>query len=159
MSRVLGVDPGLHGAYALACGIGPALAEPMPLAGKEIDFGELAKEWAGFSVDFAVIERVHSMPKQGVSSAFTFGFGCGGVHGVLRALRIPIHYVTPQAWKKVVLAGTQKDKDAAIAWARSAYPDVKLIRPGCRVAHDGMADALAIAAYGLWTFGNGRSAA
>jgi hypothetical protein len=41
-----------------------------------------------------------------------------------------------------VLAGTTKDKDAAIAYCRRAFPDVALVLPRCRVPHDGIADAV-----------------
>ncbi len=94
------------------------------------------------------IEKVHAMPKQGVSSTFKFGMGYGLVIGVCEALGIPYRLVTPQAWKKVVLAGTAKDKDAAVSFVRRAYPGVDLIPGKKRVPHDGIADAMCIAEFG-----------
>ena len=47
-----------------------------------------------------VIEDVHSMPKQGLSSTFAFGFASGLIEGVACALRIPVLRVLPTAWKK-----------------------------------------------------------
>jgi crossover junction endodeoxyribonuclease RuvC len=47
----------------------------------------------------AVIERVWSMPKQGVSSTFQFGVGFGSLLGVLQVMQIPIELVTPGNWK------------------------------------------------------------
>jgi hypothetical protein len=80
------------------------------------------------------------MPGQGVASSFTFGTGYRQIQGLLAGRGIPFELVTPQAWKKLVLAGTTKDKDAAIAYCRRAFPDVALVLPRCRVSHDGIAD-------------------
>jgi hypothetical protein len=65
---------------------------------------------------------------------------------------IPIELVTPQAWKKLILAGTPKDKDASIAYCRRAFPNVPLIPLRYRVPHDGIADSLCLLQYGLRTF-------
>ena len=74
--------------------------------------------------------------------------GYGILLGILGALKISTVRVTPQAWKKAILAGTKKDKDAAIEYVNMKYPDFELILPRCRKPHDGMADAICIAEYG-----------
>ena len=38
-------------------------------------------------------------------------------------------------------------KAASIAWATEHYPEVNLVLPRCRVAHDGLADAICIASW------------
>jgi crossover junction endodeoxyribonuclease RuvC len=63
----------------------------------------------------------------------------------------PLEYVRPQAWKKKVLAGTSKDKEAAIAFVRARFPGAPLTLPRCRTPHDGMADAVCIGYYGCLT--------
>ena len=120
----------------------------MPVAGKEIDghtIAALLREWQPSVV---YVEKVHSMPKQGVASTFKFGMGYGVIIGICDALGLPYRLVTPQAWKKQVLAGTTKDKDAAISFVRRAYPHVNLTPGAKRKPHDGMADALCIAEFG-----------
>lgn len=123
----------------------------MPLAGKEIDAGKLAFWLNELDVSHAFVEKVHSMPKQGVSSSFKFGQNYGTILGVLGAGRISTTLVTPQRWKKVVLTDVgDKDKAAAIAFCRRMYPTCQLLASDrCRKPHDGMADALCIATYGL----------
>lgn len=152
MTIHIGIDAGLKGALALLNGH-HAKVIPMPVSGGEIEGLAIAKflESALSMRDqnpIVWLEKVHSMPKQGVSSTFKFGKGYGTIIGVCQALRISLRFVTPQAWKQVVLAGTAKDKFAAIAYCDCTWPDVSLVPPGCRKQSDGAADALCIAKYG-----------
>jgi len=147
--RVVGIDPGLKGGLALIVSeAGQAFAEQMPIAGRSIDVAELALFLRGWGPDVVYIEKVGPMPKQGVVSTFTFGEGYGLVKGAIIALGYRLELVAPQTWKAQVLAGTKKDKEAAVDYCRRAYPSVRLVPEQCRVAHDGMADALCLAEYG-----------
>lgn len=148
---IVAIDPGLSGAIAILHQ-GKVTAQPMPLAGKTLDLVELATIIKQVSPSLAIIEKVHAMPGQGVTSMFTFGMGYGAIQGIVAALGIRLELISPQAWKKVVLAGTAKDKDAAIAYCRRAFPSVPLVLPRCRKPHDGIADALCILEYGRRTF-------
>lgn len=156
----LGFDPGLSGGCANidASGKLPPQAHIMPVSGDEIDARALGIWVWGHVMQhdsqvIACVERVGAMPKQGLSSTFKFGKGYGTILGVLGALGVRTELVTPQAWKKVVLAGTDHGKDAAIAWCRRAYPMVNLRRTErCSKDHDGMADALCIAEYARRTY-------
>ena len=150
----LGFDPGLSGGCAA---IDTATKEvtgfPMPISGGEVDARALGCWIYGLlvRVEFkciATVEKVHSMPKQGVASTFKFGLGYGKVLGILGAYAVRTELVTPQAWKKVVLAGTKGDKDAAIEWC-GRNTRVALIQTGCRTPHDGVADAICIAEFGV----------
>jgi crossover junction endodeoxyribonuclease RuvC len=151
--NIIAFDPGQKGGIAFSKD-GKVVARSMPLAGKVLDLATISTIIKKASPDIAVIEKVGSMPGQGVASTFTFGTGYGQLQGLLAGLGIPFELVTPQAWKKLVLAGTPKDKDAAIAYCRRVFPDVPLIMPGCRVAHDGIGDALCLMQYGLRSFGD-----
>jgi crossover junction endodeoxyribonuclease RuvC len=153
--NIIAFDPGLKGAIAIHQN-GQTTAQPMPLAGKVLDLATLADIIRTSSPALAVIEKVGAMPGQGVSSTFTFGCGYGQIQGILAGLGIPMELVTPQAWKKVILAGTGKDKDAAIAYCRRAFPDVPLVLPRCRIPHDGIADALCLMQFGLRQFTSGH---
>ena len=56
-----------------------------------------------------VLEKVHSMPGQGVASTFTFGQGFGWLEGIIAALGMPCIEVIPNKWMKCI--GTMpKDK-------------------------------------------------
>lgn len=154
----LGFDPGLSGGVASIDDEGRIEAHVMPVAGGELDPRALGA-WVWGAVlrhdcqAVACVEKVGAMPKQGLSSTFKFGKGYGTVLGVLGALGIRTELVTPQAWKRVVLAGTDHGKDAAVAWCARAYPGVNLMRtPRCTSPHDGIADAVCIAEYGRRAF-------
>ncbi len=150
---VVGIDPGLDGAVAV---IGPegveAAVTPTLAAGRggrrQYDAAAMARLLAGREVELAVIEAVGAMPGQGVASTFGFGVGYGLWLGVLAALQIPHQAVSPQAWNRVILAGTARDKAAAIAFASRRFPCVPLLAtPRSRVPHDGIADAMCLAEF------------
>ncbi len=142
------IDPGLSGGLAILKD-GEVTARPMPLGGKDLDLVLISQWLKDSSPGLVIVEKVHSMPGQGVASMFKFGQGYGAILGIAAALTIPTELVTPQAWKKVVLAGSAKDKDAAIDYCRRAFPQVSLLPvPRCRKPHDGLADALCLLEYG-----------
>jgi crossover junction endodeoxyribonuclease RuvC len=155
----LGIDPGLDGAVAAISGnpgdLPPwivALDTPTAKDGTKrrylvADMRQMLVKLLGGTNGaalcdaYAAIERVHSMPKQGVASSFTFGEGFGLWQGVLTGLGIPFDLVTPQRWKKTLLDGASKEKDASRIRAQQLFPtvDLKLKK------HHGRADALLIA--------------
>lgn len=87
----------------------------------------------------AVIERVHSMPRQGVASSFKFGQSYGFLRGLLTAFEIPFVEVTPQKWQKAMGCMTKGDKNVSKQRAGQLFPGVKFTHA--------FADAALIAAY------------
>jgi crossover junction endodeoxyribonuclease RuvC len=148
--RILGIDPGLSGAYVLLEDGAPIEWERMPtyMVGKNnrVNTAALASLLRFLYIDKAVIEQVGAMPNQGVTSMFTFGHAVGSVMGVLGALEIPVSSVTPQSWKKV--AGVNgKDKDEARSKALQLWPQWReLDKKG---AGQAFADAALIGRYGI----------
>lgn len=92
---------------------------------------------------FAFIERVHSMPKQGVSSSFKFGQSYGFLRGLIVGHGIPFEEVTPQRWQKEIGCLTKGDKNVSKAKAQQLFPAEKIVHAN--------ADALLIAEYGRRT--------
>ena len=89
------------------------------------------------------IERVHSMPKQGVASTFKFGTNYGIWRGILAAFEIPFYTVGVHQWQKGVIQKAQ-DKKPALAAASRLFPTAELYGPRGG-GKDGRADALLIA--------------
>jgi crossover junction endodeoxyribonuclease RuvC len=153
----IGVDPGKTGAVAIMSKESVWAVTVMPLMDKDVDWSALAawiRENTGGPKVIACIEKVHSMPEQGVKSVFAFGFVTGAVHGILAAMDIPRYLVTPQAWKKEILAGTPQDKKAAIDYCTRVYSYVSLkATPRSTTPHTGIADAICLAEYGMRHYG------
>jgi hypothetical protein len=92
---------------------------------------------------FALLEKVHSMPRQGVRSTFAFGKNYGFVTGLLTAFRIPLTLMTPQEWQKKIKQSNKKMKGPELkkflkGIAQRLYPE------GITITND-VADALLIA--------------
>jgi len=154
---IIGIDPGKTGGIAYISPTGSSGAIPMPVMGKDINGHEIAAQLKAILPDVVFLEKAQAMSKngkQGVTGMFSYGKGFGIIIGACEALGIPYRLVTPQAWKKAVLAGTAKDKDAAIAFVRRAYPNIDLTPGRKRVPHDGMADAVCLAEYGRQLMGS-----
>lgn len=108
----IAIDPGKTGAIAYSWfpETGMVHTEDCPSTQKEIfetlksllDNGREAK---------AVIEKVHSMPGQGVKSVWTFACNYASWQMALIALNIPFTEVSPQSWMKR-LGELPKDKKA-----------------------------------------------
>jgi crossover junction endodeoxyribonuclease RuvC len=154
----IGIDPGISGAIAFLAPDGELLGvEDMPLVveGKKnhVDGSAIRQLIEGYNPTdlwrlpfafHAVIESVHAMPNQGVTSMFNFGRSFGTVIGVLNGLGVSVSQVRPQAWKKPLdLIG--KDKDAARQLAIDLYPEAPLSRK----KDGGRADAILIGRHHL----------
>lgn len=157
----IGIDPGQRGGLAR---ITPGSIDvwPMPRHASEeaVRYGtpvdwcrvyRLLSHWEPTEKTLVFIEKVHAFSGQGVSSTFKFGANYGGLLGILGAMNVQYQLVVPRTWKKVVL-GTDFDhgKEGTIDFLRMNYPTVNLLATSrSRKPHDGMADALAIAHYGI----------
>ena len=129
----LGIDPGVSGAASLIKSNGqPPLTTTIKL--EHIKFKDATEheiaEWFRDVADTdsivpsvkAVIERVHSMPKQGVASSFKFGQSYGFLRGLLCGLSIEFYEVTPQQWQKDMKCLTRGDKNVSKAAAHRLWP-------------------------------------
>jgi len=132
-NHFLGIDPGKSGGAALITAAHQVVST--------IKFSETEKdisEWfleqlvhdscsrsTGWDV-VACIERVHSMPKQGVASSFKFGQSYGFLRGLLIAHGIRFEAVTPQSWQKALGCLSRGDKNVTKAKAQEIFPQVKV---------------------------------
>lgn len=163
--HIIGIDPGLTGAIAIYTpkievwytALLPTIRvnkNKRRLDSRELSrmlkrYAEVAECNLGSTEYLAIVEDVHSMPKQGVASSFNFGKTYGQIVGVLDALDIPAEYVTPQRWKKEVLVGTKRDKEAAINYVKQRFPHLSLLASAkSKKDSDGIADAVCLAEFG-----------
>lgn len=150
---ILGVDPGMKGALGFYFpAVGRVAMEDLPIADKEINAPALVSRIKAFKPEMCILERVHSMPKQGIASTFKFGVSFGEVRGVICAMNIPLYLVSPQKWKKSY--GLSSDKEQSRALAIRTFPfnaDRLMLKK-----HEGRAEAALLAKYGAENYWNGR---
>ena len=138
----IGIDPGASGGIAMIDGDGHVVScSSMPATDRDIlDLLKSLKVTVGGPVR-AVIELVHSMPGQGVSSTMKFGMSVGRLHMALIAAEIPFDQVTPQTWQKALRCQVGKTRDKNITKRRA-----QALFPHETVTH-AVADALLLAEY------------
>ena len=89
------------------------------------------------NVQHVALEKVHAMPKQGVSSSFNFGRCYGMLEAFLVAAAVPYDLVTPQRWQRDLDCLTRGKKNVTKLRAQQLFPKIK-------VTH-AIADALVLA--------------
>lgn len=152
--KIIGIDPGATGAVAILDLVSQDLVViDMPIAKikrgprtvNQVDAVCLANLLRPHveEGDIAIIEKVHSMPGQGVVSTFSFGRAAGILEGVLAALGVPFSLIPPATWTKAMrLYG---GKDGSRARAQELFPEKAHLF--ARKKDDGRADATLIACY------------
>jgi crossover junction endodeoxyribonuclease RuvC len=105
-------DPGISGAAAFHTVEADHLlkAEDLPVVAGQVDAVSLADRLSEMKPVAAFVERVSAMPKQGVSSTFKFGQANGVLIGILAALHVPMHFITPGTWKRHYGLDADKEK-------------------------------------------------
>lgn len=113
----------------------------------DIIYSKCAGPLADHDVDHAYIERVASMPGQGVASTFKFGKNAGMLEAFLIAANIPYTLVTPSKWCGFLGLRRQKD-ETNVAWKNRHKAMAQQLFPALDITH-AVADALLIAHFGL----------
>lgn len=144
---IVGIDPGFSGAWAVIDHQGKYLAcDDMPHDGKRIDTQKAldAILSAAHPLDYihVIVEDVHAMPGQGVSSTFKFGVSFGGAMALADRIKGETTFVAPRKWKKEM--GLSSDKDQSLEMARGLWA----LAPLSRKKDNGRAEALLIAEWG-----------
>lgn len=155
---VLGIDPGASGGFAVvtrASGVFSVFdaRAPMLFEGRTRPALNTPKmdEWLSDVRRFqvGVIEEVHAMPKQGVSSSFQFGRMYGAAESLMMAHCPRWEYVSPRRWKQDMGLTSDKRQSIDAATALFGLETAKLFWP--RRKDEGVAEAALIAAWWIKT--------
>ena len=150
--KFIGIDPGLHGAIAIF-NDEKVVVHNMPIRKITINkkrrsmldmpaLADLMREQDPH--DQVVIEAVHAMPAQGVTSSFSFGVVFGAIQQAVACnFYKPALLVTPRKWKGRF--GLDSDKDAARTMAGRYFPEYTSLF--ARKKDDGRAEAALLALY------------
>lgn len=127
----LGIDPGASGGL---CVIGTHVVDAVTMPTTEKALWEFVESWGNAKGVTCVMERVHSMPKDGRSSVFKFGVSYGGLRMALVAAGIKFELVEPQVWQRYFdLLKLPDESDSAHKtrigkYAKLRYPEAKIPR-------------------------------
>lgn len=150
----IGIDPGISGAVGVVDADGEVIdVFDLPVVkgqkgSKELHLASLIKKVRALTDGrrvYGAVEKVHSMPKQGVRSSFRFGKATGQLESMLVTLGIPLMLVTPQAWQKRFTRHVEgpDTKVRSVIAASYRWPDIDLPR---KKDHN-KAEALLLAEY------------
>lgn len=156
MTFLTGIDPGASGALVTLDADTGELVDHYLIrtigAGsrKRVDGRDVADYLRPYVAGLVVIEQVHSMPSDGVKSAFSFGRNLGSVMGIVEALDMPLTEVAPTTWMPVMLRGHARSslairKANLTKVAVDTFP--RLRGPLKLKKNQGLADAALIAQY------------
>ena len=135
----LGIDPGQSGCLSYWDG----LNDPHCFVLKNLtpkDICDILQEYAP-KTKHAVLEKVHSMPRQGVKSVWTFS---GSYHCLLMGLYAfgyKFDLVSPQVWQKSMSCLSGGDKNVTKSRCQQLFPSIKTTH--------GNADSVLLAYYAL----------
>lgn len=160
---VVGVDPGITGAFAVIDPAGQAEAIRMPrtVDGKDIDYAVLSAYFADLRMHGVLHVYVEGLVKfagraQSGSSAIVYGFNSGAIRGILEANKFTIHTVYPTHWQRHFTDKSTRNFVNRTAWktylrdiAQGFYPSLKVTKADC--------DALLIARYGYYFLNTAES--
>jgi crossover junction endodeoxyribonuclease RuvC len=154
MTTICGIDPGVSGAIGVLTESGKfVFTDDMPtvLANKSsnrrmvspTDLARMLRELLNNAPAdvVAITEGVNAMPDQGVASVFAFGKSYGILLGVLAALGISTHIVSPRKWKSFYSLGHDKEQSRELA--QRMWPDAPLNLK----KHHGRSESLLLAKY------------
>lgn len=141
----IGIDPGFSGAWGIVDHHGRYVScGDMHNDGYRIQTRMVTAELRqGIDMQdcMVVVEQVHAMPKQGVSSTFKFGVAYGAALAIADRVTQSVILVTPAVWKRKM--GLTGDKTDSLEMARELWPTAPLQRQ----KDNGRAEALLLAEF------------
>ena len=154
----IGIDPGLQGGIATIreSGYIDVLIMPTTLNGKKrtLNNPTLASVFSLLDAAdikcYAVLEQQQPMPKQGVTSMFSIGYGFGVLKQCLIDFNISHEVVRAQEWQKEfgITGRKGNTKTQALRICQDLFPDVNLLATErSKKPHEGIVDAVLIAEF------------
>ena len=144
----IGIDPGGKGAMTFIETYNNSKVKTIVYRFDKMTKPEIADILFHYSNHYnvsAVLEKVHSMPQQGVASTFKFGESFGFIQGVLYSNKIRFDLVTPQTWMKFYSMKRSKT-ETSTKWKNRLKETAQRYFPDKKITLD-MADSMLIALY------------
>lgn len=145
----IGIDPGLNGGVAFVWNDGvwkDGCPGAVKMPSTRLDILQLMSEMLHKPDAVAVVEKVHSMPRQGVASSFKFGMMYERACFAVQAAGIKLIEATPREWQKGLGIPSRKKIETPTQWKNRLRAKAQELFPGVNVTLY-TADALLIAEY------------
>ena len=148
---IMGLDPGISGGISVIETNQNKLPKilyslKMPVVsmyGKKIvDTKKVYESLINYKIDISIIEKVHAMPRQGVTSSFQFGRSFGAIETLAYLLSQRVDYVAPAVWKKHLGVGASKKDSLDLARLKFGNNDI-----WNKKTNDGIAEASLLVLY------------
>lgn len=148
---IMGLDPGISGGISVIETKQNKLPKilyslKMPVVsmyGKKIvDTKKVYESLISYKIDISIIEKVHAMPRQGVTSSFQFGRSFGAIETLAYLLSKRVDYVAPAVWKKHLGVGASKKDSLDLARLKFGNNDI-----WNKKTNDGIAEASLLVLY------------
>lgn len=148
---IMGLDPGISGGISVIETNQSKLPKilyslKMPVVsmyGKKIvDTKKVYESLINYKIDISIIEKVHAMPRQGVTSSFQFGRSFGAIETLAYLLSQRVDYVAPAVWKKHLGVGASKKDSLDLARLKFGNNDI-----WNKKTNDGIAEASLLVLY------------
>ena len=162
---IIGIDPGKYGGIAFMNKGENTRAFPLPTVDDRVDVGKLQEMiyeigyhevnfWGrahGGEAEWAIAYVEVQQTRAGNKGNLLIGANYGRILAVLELMDISIREVTPRKWKGSLFPDqkTEGDKDVSIKYCVEAGYDLPSLRPRGKKLHDGVADAICIAVFGV----------
>jgi crossover junction endodeoxyribonuclease RuvC len=142
----IGIDPGATGAIALLDENGNFMTV-FDYQGSPPTMWSLLQDLKNVRIKLAVLEQVHSMPKQGVATTFKFGTNYGIWQMACAAMGWPMELITPQRWRKILDSSVplKPTKEDLRQYALRRWPEANNFLQ--RKGDHGRAEAMIMAMY------------
>jgi hypothetical protein len=156
MKTYIGIDIGLNGAISIMYADGHIEIAPMPVIGKVIDIHTL-KYIINRKDAVVVFEDLGVIFGTSKATAFSMGYQVGILEALCVSLNLPYHKVKAKVWQKdmfqgvpeLTKSGKRDTKGMALVACQRMFPTLKLtFGERATKPHDGLVDAVLIAAYG-----------
>ena len=153
---IMGLDPGTSGGISIVETKQDELPQiifciKMPVISmygkKIIDSKMIYDSINSFKIDLSIIEKVHAMPRQGVTSSFQFGRNFGGIETLSYLFSKRVDYVAPAIWKKSLGLGSSKKESLDLARLKFGNSDLWNVK-----SNDGIAEAALLTLYWIEKF-------
>ncbi len=146
---VMGIDPGKQGAVCVV-NVNEGTVDLELLSNFDFKPTLFRDYVTQREVNFIYLEKAQAMPKQGVSSMFTYGTGFGRLIGWIEMVEIPYMLVSPHIWTKEMHKGCNgaNSKERSQQAVRRLFPQENFFVGNSKKIREGFMDARLICEYG-----------